>query len=213
MNTGTVDLSGATSFTATFNIDEWYIDDRNSVNGYKNLGANGYFLGIVSGGNATTDGQNYRSQDYAFGHILGRQQGLGSVQHRVFENNLADNNDQWATSAGTLPSPASVDDGFSISMTLNNDDTWSMTSTGLDVNINTSGSLNYWTYNDFVSGGVGLLNSAQNRDGGANKDITWTISRATLTAATASTVVPEPSVFGPMMALGALMLLLRRRRG
>lgn len=200
-NVSLVDVSTYTSFTATFDIASGSSDYTDRPGG----GDNGWFLGIVSGTNATATGGaglfNKNPDPLALGYVVGSD---NYGDHRIIQTDSsagASNGDTVVdVSAGTAPTTASVDDGFTMSLTVNDDGTYSMTSIGLSTEINATGSID-GTYADLVSGGIGFYTTFQ---GDANE--VFVVDSATLTA------VPEPSTFALLAGMVGFMWVTLRRR-
>ena len=197
-NTALVDVTagGATGFVATFEISSVGINFGLDVN------SNGYFFGIVSGTNATGTAGNslYNNDPLAFGYVP-RSANFG-------DNVVIEGIDFTDFTATAGPAPAATDasfaDGFTLTFTLNDDNTWTATSTGLSNDLNASGTLGTeFDYATFVSGGVGLYASLQTSNGRLNESMV--VDRVSLTT------IPEPGSLA-LLGLGGL-LLARRRRG
>jgi arylsulfatase A len=173
-NGTTVDVAAldplADGFTVTFEVS--------SIEGGKvsDLRANGLFFGFVSGSNATgTDGPSlWNNNPDAFGYVAGS----GDYGANVMRQDGATN----FTLTTTRPTDASFADGFTLSITLFSDDSWSLTSTGLSINLNNSGNLNTldFSYADIVND-LGLYVSLQGLAG-----VSIDIDRITLTTVTVS---------------------------
>ena len=191
-NSMLVSLAGYTSFTATFVIDSITLNPTSTT--VADLLANGMFFGVVAGTNATSTTAGYGATGSYIGYVPGSvNRGDHVVSSRVSSGSIV--NDGIAS---TQPSDASLKDGITISLTLNSADAWTISSTGLDVNLSDSGTITgLWTA---MSGGVGLYSNLQG-DAGGQLDL----ARMTLTA------VPEPSS-ALLVGLGALGFLAHRRR-
>ena len=103
----------------------------------------------------------------------------------------------------STPDNASYVDGFTVSISIFDDNSWSITSSGLSTELSDSGSLDteLFSYSD-ISGGVGLYVSLQGEGGGMIE-----LSSASLAA------IPEPSVVALVSGLvGAGLVLVRRIR-
>lgn len=189
---------GTTSITATFVISS-------APASVSTLAANGLFFGIVSGTDATNNGSNglYQSQPRSFGYIAGS---TNWGDHGIGQD-LNETNNTIFTQLSNTPTNASFADGFTVSITMNSNDTWSIITTGLSTNATGTGgytgTLNTgaagFNFATFISGGVGLNTSLQN--GG----MVMEIDQMTLTA------IPEPSTAMLVGAVGTLALLRRRR--
>ena len=180
---------GATSFTVEFVVDS--VVNANAIQ------FNGFFLGVVSGLDATLGGTD------AINGLFNNNP--AAVGIRVFTNSTSNPSfslveDEICTSPSTLfgcgsfglqfneplaptstggvmPTAASIEDGFTITFTVSNDDTVTASSTGLSSDINFSGTLTLAsTTFAAIQSDLGISISAQGADVGLN------IGSVTLTA-------------------------------
>ena len=188
---GTVDVSGASSFTITWDIASGatnFLTDGDKTGVWHN----GLFFGVTN----ETAGK-FEDADFAFGVNLVK--GTESAGWAVVDS-VSGSYSAYALS-GTAPTQTSMEDGFTLSITLNDDDTYEVSSTGLSNTDTSTGSLSgsKASYSDFAS-----LMAYTSVGGGG---VTYTVTRATLTAA----AIPEPSTM-ILAGLGLAGLTLRRRR-
>jgi hypothetical protein len=194
-NVSTVSLVGYNSFTATFVIDSITLNPT-STNVADLLG-NGMFFGVVAGTGATSASTNFGATDFHIGYIPGSVNRGSHVVSTKITGGLPNATENEGI-ASTPPTNDSLINGFTVSLTFNSDDNWSISSTGLSTELSGTGSrTGLW---DSMSGGVGLFANLQG-DAGGQLDI----SRMTLTA------IPEPSS-ALLVGLGALGFLAHRRR-
>ena len=185
-----LDLSGYTEFTI-----DWVVSVASNVG---SIEANGWFFGVTS--STATDADGLWNNNPARPAV-----GLLMLSPSWDDWSLAVNNsggiDTTRSLGGSVPTNASFEDGFALSLTLKNDDTWSASSTGLSNNItNTDGTLPTGTYAD-LAGTVVANTSVQ------GENISYTVGSVTITA------VPEPGAWLLFLVAAACGLLVRRRRG
>ncbi len=184
--TSTVDASSAAGFTLSWTITSsnitsaavteagWFFGVSTAVNGSNNLwdDSPGFSFGVLMS-----------SADFSDWVVVDHSDTSVETQHAM---------------AGTIPSDASMQDGFTLSITLNSDDTWEVTTTGLSNTQTSTGSLSAnVTYADLA----GSLLATTNLQGA---NLTYTIDQMSLST------IPEPSA-AILAGLGSLLLLHRRR--
>jgi hypothetical protein len=177
-------VSGATAFKV-----EWIVSGANLQGNVNNVRYNGWFFGVTANTNATGTGGTslWNQEPDAIGIRL-----LSSDNGNMQFIQDANSGDEDTSSLGvSLPSLASLQDGFTISLTVNSDDTWSASSTGLSSDFDASGSLTAKNSYADLADNLVAYTSIQG-DG-----LIYTADQVTVTA------IPEPST----LCLGALGLL------
>lgn len=206
--TGFNNVSLTTLDSLTTSIETEFVITSADVTG---LDANGFFLGLVTGTNATdqTGAGLFNNDPAAIGILL--QNGNG-----VPDNVLMIQDPDGGTPALTgtalttqgFPTAASLADGFTLNFTIFDDNTFTASSTGLSEDFNSSGTLDtsgtFPVFADFVAGGIGVNGSIQ----GDNGTAAFTIDSVTVSSFSA---VPEPTSTG-IICLGLFGLVTRRRR-
>lgn len=169
---------------------------------------NGLFLGIVSGtnSNGTAGSGLWNNDPHAFGYVAGSgtASGNGYGDHVIRQdaqtggNTNSVNNTPLTTIA---PTDSSLQDGLTLTLGLYDDDTWTISSTGLSTNLADSGSLDtgIFGYAGFAAAATPYL-SLQGVESG-----TITVDRITLTA------IPEPSS-ALLLGVSGILFLARRKR-
>ncbi|MEM7672987.1 MAG: hypothetical protein AAF212_06565 [Verrucomicrobiota bacterium] len=195
-----VDVSTYAGFTATFVVDG--ISLAGNVSDLEN---NGLFFGVVSGTGATGTGGDslFNNDPDAFGYVAGADSFTDNTVYQVGDFSGSNEGTGFGSASSSTPDNASYVDGFTVSISIFDDNSWSITSSGLSTELSDSGSLDteLFSYSD-ISGGVGLYVSLQGEGGGMIE-----LSSASLAA------IPEPSVVALVSGLvGAGLVLVRRIR-
>lgn len=207
LNLGVADPA-ATGFEITFYVSATNVD-------MTSLAYNGLFFGVTTGTNANgTAGTSLWVNDpYGFGYVAGSGNsstpGYGNNVMRQDAQGGATNDSNSVTTAlgGTAPTNASYKDGFTVTVGLFNDDTWTVTSTGLSTNLNGSGSLTTTGTGMFdyatISSSLTPFVSMQGLQNG-----TITVDRIVVDSVAA---IPEPSSACLLLVAGLLLVVHRRR--
>ena len=210
-NTGLVTTSGTATNASGFNnvslqtvpvgtVELTAVFEISGVTDFDAVRSNGFFLGLVTGPDANgTDGDALFNNNDAASIGLNLDDG----SDRVLTDGLSGGASVLANV--TDPTVASIEDGFTFTLTLRDDNTFDASSTGLINDIAIVGATNAPTndasFANFLSGGVGVNATVQ---GGPAQ---FTIDSVTLTA-----VVPEPSTSMLVGLVSGLALFGRRRR-
>lgn len=192
--TATVDASTADGFVIEWVVSSFTGDSFNDPTGSR-VTFNGWFFGVTTN-TGNTDSALWNNTSDSVGILM---DGGSSFNDWSFVQRSGGNLSSNPSLNGSQPTIASFNDGFTITLTVNNDNTWSATSTGLSNNINSSGSLAAGTYATIASSLV------------PNTTIQGTQVGYTLDNVTLQTLpIPEPTSLTLLTAGG--LLILRRRR-
>lgn len=187
-------VSGATGFTVNWTVSSMDIATQGRID------ENGLFFGVVGGNNATGTAGNslFTNDPESIGLVL-RSGNFGNMQ--LYQGSAADASSSLTALGAAAPTIASLEDGFTISLTVNDDNTWSASTTGLSDDVSASGTLTIGNslYAD-IADNLGAYASVQ------GEGLTMTVDHVTVTT------VPEPASIGMLMGLGAGLMLVRRRR-
>ena len=195
---------GTTSFTVEYVIDSF----ANAAT----IRSNGFFLGVATdaGATVTTGDGLFNNTAASIGlNLLDPPGGSPGVN----EGRIAGDGASGGTTnleSITSPTFASVEDGFTFTLTVRDDNTYDAFTTGLSTDVSiindnlTGGSP---LFADFVSGGIGINSTTQGNgiDGGVGPS-GFTVGSVTLSA------VPEPSTSILVGLVSGLALFGRRRR-
>lgn len=195
-SSSTVDASTASGFTIVWDVASASIG---TVDG---PASNGWFFGVTT--STSTGGSGlYNNSNQALGIRLLGSGGSGTDMVFVQDSDGAGGPQLTSSLGVAVSTAASYEDGFSISLTVNNDDSWSAFSTGLSADFSTSGTLDTtasgFSYAD-VADSLVAYSSIQ------GLSLSYTVDNVTLSA------IPEPSSFALLAGLIGLTSVLIRRR-
>lgn len=193
-NTSLVDITtaapSATGFRVTYVVASTTVSVSSLVNA-------GMFFGVVAGTNATSSTATglWQNDPLAFGYNPKGNAGTNIMRQDITGSLVGTN-----FGLGTAPTDASYQDGFTVVITVMNDNSWTVISTGLSEELNDSGTLDTARFNySSLASGVGMYAGFQ-----GDSSALLAITSMTLES------VPEPSV-ALLGGLGVLVLLQRRR--
>ena len=187
----------ANEFTVVYVID--------SVENVSTIRSNGFFLGVATGANATgTAGSAlFNNTPSAIG--LNLFSASGRIARDGASGGIA------TLQSITFPTVASIEDGFTFTLTVRDNNTYDAFTTGLSTDVSITGDAIGAdpVFNDFITGGIGFNASTQGNgiDGGAGPS-GFTVDSVQLSFA----VVPEPSTSMLVGLVSGLALFGRRRR-
>lgn len=188
----TVDASGTDGFTMTWTVSSADITPATG----SGIFYNGWFFGVTN--NPATNGSAiWTNSGLAVGVLID-----GGSSYSDWQFVDSDGTKTQHALNGAPPTVASIEDGFTVTLTVNNDDTWEVSTTGLSNASTTTGSLSTnVTYAD-IAGTLVANTSIQGDD-----NLTYTVDHVTLE----TTQIPEPASLASGL-LGLALLAARRRR-
>lgn len=196
-NSSTVDVTSYSSFTV-----EWVVSSSTfaSASPTTDITFNGWWFGIGDS-TVTTGSSIYANDPGSIGIVMFSDTGGGRPASMSFVQDGGGTVAQ--TSLGVAePSLASLQDGFTISMTLNSNDTWTVVSSGLSADFSQSGSLTDANGNRLFADLTAVSTNTSIQGG----NLSYTLDSVTLTA------IPEPSSYALLAGLLGLSYVMVRRR-
>ena len=193
VSTSGVDASAAQGFTVT-----WDVQNATTP---EDLAANGWFFGVQ-----TTASTLWNNSPYSIGVNLGaNNNALGMTV-----TNSGGSKIYTEIPGATIPDAASLEDGFTVILTINSDGTWNASTVGWSTEFNQSGllsdldpSLDYTSIASSVFGTTAYqISQGAGVTGAPNRG-------ATYSSVTITTTVPEPSSMA-LLGLGAACVTRRR---
>ena len=176
-----------------------------SIDNLATVRSNGLFIGVATGAGATnTTGSGLYNNT------------ASAVGLRLFDNSNAIVRDGATGGTGVLqvnttPTVASVEDGFTFTLTVRSDDTYDASTIGLSTEISITGDAlgAAPTFDDFINGGIGFNASTQGNGitGGVGASA-FTFDSVELSFET----IPEPSTSMLVGLVSGFALFGRRRR-
>ncbi|VGO18840.1 hypothetical protein [Pontiella sulfatireligans] len=130
-----VDVSSYAGFTVTWNVDSIVSSDFS-------IEKNGLFLGVQA------DGSGAWNNVTSLGVAIKSSAGPGDVD-LVYADGSVKSSEATLVGAGGL-TDASIIDGFTAVLTVNDDNTWSVSTSGLSTDVNTNGTLSNVTYSQLA---------------------------------------------------------------
>ena len=189
ITTEAVEVSSASSFTITWNISGGTNLDR--------IGGEGNFFGVVNNG----DSNNWYDNKGIGIMIDG---GNRTSDWSVVEVDTGFRNATGYALGNSRPAASELQDGFSLSLTWHSDNTYAVSTTGLNNNDTSTGTFgDRVTYDQLTSS----LFAYGELAGGGSPTIGMTVASVELTVF----AIPEPSTTA-LLGLGGLALIQRRRR-
>ncbi|VGO18938.1 Ig-like domain-containing protein [Pontiella sulfatireligans] len=134
---GGVDVRNAEGFTLT-----WVVDSTSDAIAPKN---NGWFFGVQNNVGNTTNGTSLWNNDPK---ALGIR--ISATASMDFVNNAGNSISSIPLLSNGMLSTDSYTNGFTIKLTVNSNNMWNVTTTGLNIDVNTNGTLSTVLYSDIA---------------------------------------------------------------
>jgi hypothetical protein len=189
-----LDLSSESSFTATWVVASASPSDPNPD-------FNGWFIGVQAVAGAAGDGATLWNNNTAFGVCI-RGSNFGDGLDVVTADTVNGVQSVYSTDVADKPTGGSLTSGFTVSMTLNSDDTWTVVTSGLSTDINESGSVVSGLYSTLA----GSLFASTSYQTGSPTVQSVQYDSVVITS------VPEPETLALLGGLWALAFVALRRR-